>query len=219
MNTCLYCGDGVANNKKFCDQSHAAKYNNSKRGNPNQLRCVSCGTILSAYDVSCSDGYCSVECLFDREVKQTQIEYDYTSMSSKQKGDIGEYTVVVEALRRGYTVCTTVGDNARYDIVIDTGLSLDRVQVKAICDSDGDSFTVPFTTNSYDSETGLLGTLVYTYTSADIDYILAVTINDGMIYKIPSTYVDGVTRAITLRKVPTSNNQRKKINWAHRFRW
>ena len=51
-------------------------------------------------------------------------------MKTKQKGLLSEQVVICELLRRDYTVLTTIGDNARYDLVLDYKGTLLKVQVK-----------------------------------------------------------------------------------------
>ena len=51
-------------------------------------------------------------------------------MNSKSKGNIGEIKVASEFIKWGCIVSFPFGDNARYDLIIDDGDSLKRVQVK-----------------------------------------------------------------------------------------
>lgn len=48
---------------------------------------------------------------------------------SKQ-GDIGEAKAIYEYTRLGFTVCRTLFDSAKYDLVVDDGENLLKVQVK-----------------------------------------------------------------------------------------
>lgn len=51
-------------------------------------------------------------------------------MNSKSKGNLGEIKVASEFIKWGCTVSFPFGDNARYDLIIDDGDNLKRVQVK-----------------------------------------------------------------------------------------
>lgn len=51
-------------------------------------------------------------------------------MNSKSKGNLGEIKVASEFIKWGCTVSFPFGDNARYDLIVDDGDSLKRVQVK-----------------------------------------------------------------------------------------
>lgn len=50
--------------------------------------------------------------------------------NSKATGEISEVAVVLQLMRAGYDVSRPFGDNARYDLMIDDGARLLRVQVK-----------------------------------------------------------------------------------------
>ena len=50
-------------------------------------------------------------------------------MNSKSKGNLGEIKVASEFIKWGCTVSFPFGDNARYDLIIDDGNNLKRVQV------------------------------------------------------------------------------------------
>lgn len=51
-------------------------------------------------------------------------------MTPKQKGELSEQHVIVRCMELGYTVSKPVGDSARYDLIVDDGSSLKRMQVK-----------------------------------------------------------------------------------------
>lgn len=51
-------------------------------------------------------------------------------INSKLKGSIGEYAVTMEFLKMGFTVSHPYGDNARYDLIVDDGKKLYKVQIK-----------------------------------------------------------------------------------------
>ena len=51
-------------------------------------------------------------------------------MNTKHKGDLAEQAVIFKALSQGWEVLIPVGDRLSYDIVIDTGGKLLKLQVK-----------------------------------------------------------------------------------------
>jgi hypothetical protein len=51
-------------------------------------------------------------------------------MNTKQIGDISEVTVLAELIKRGYTASVPFGDNDPYDLIVDIGSELYRVQIK-----------------------------------------------------------------------------------------
>lgn len=53
-----------------------------------------------------------------------------SEFSSKQNGDIAEYRVIAELLRRGLNVLRPLGDRLPYDLAVEQNGSLIRIQVK-----------------------------------------------------------------------------------------
>nr|WP_293834336.1 group I intron-associated PD-(D/E)XK endonuclease [uncultured Arsenicibacter sp.] len=51
-------------------------------------------------------------------------------MLTKQKGDIAEQAVILQALKSGWGVCKPIGDRLPYDIILDIDRTLYRIQVK-----------------------------------------------------------------------------------------
>jgi hypothetical protein len=49
----------------------------------------------------------------------------------KQKGEAGEAIVIAKLLYEGYAVLKPIGDNQRYDVVIDRGKKFERAQIKS----------------------------------------------------------------------------------------
>lgn len=63
--------------------------------------------------------------------------YNYI-MNTKQIGEITEAVIVAELLKRGYSVSRPVGDNQRYDLLLDVDGSIYKVQCKtAKIENDG----------------------------------------------------------------------------------
>lgn len=115
-------------------------------------------------------------------------------------------------------MCNTVGDNARYDLIIDDG---EKLWSKVICClrlTEADTITVSIVQVRM-TKILKLGRKANIYDSSEIDYILAVTVYDGNIYKIPPEMLNGPIGSVKLRRTPTPHGQRKGVNWAHRYRW
>jgi hypothetical protein len=51
-------------------------------------------------------------------------------MNTKAVGEISEGIVIAELLKRGYSVSVPFGNNQRYDLILDDGHRLIKVQVK-----------------------------------------------------------------------------------------
>jgi hypothetical protein len=52
-------------------------------------------------------------------------------MQEKDTGTIGELAFSAEAMRRGYRIAQPFGDNCEYDLLLDAGQRLYRIQVKS----------------------------------------------------------------------------------------
>ena len=52
------------------------------------------------------------------------------SITTSEQGDIGEARAIYEFVKLGYVVSKPINDKAKYDLIIDTGDCLKRVQVK-----------------------------------------------------------------------------------------
>ena len=61
-------------------------------------------------------------------MQSTKLNFDMGD--TKLKGNISEMKVATALVEAGYTVSFPFGDNARYDLIIDTGTELKTVQVK-----------------------------------------------------------------------------------------
>ncbi|MEW6008842.1 MAG: group I intron-associated PD-(D/E)XK endonuclease [Candidatus Omnitrophota bacterium] len=52
-------------------------------------------------------------------------------MDTKLKADIAESAVIVQLLKRGFKVLKPIGDRLSYDLAVDAGSNLLRIQVKS----------------------------------------------------------------------------------------
>lgn len=123
---------------------------------------------------------------------------DYT----KSKGNITELTCLIGFMSMGFDCSIPYGDNSRYDIIVDVGDELLRVQCKSssnpikngIRDLDAFHFsTVTQTTNTKE-------TVRKRYDESQIDYF--ATAYDGKVYLIP---VSECSTSKTLRLKPPTN--------------
>lgn len=127
-------------------------------------------------------------------------------MNSKAKGNLGEIAVAHEFIKWGCTVSFPFGDNARYDLIIDDGKNLKKVQVKYTdCKSENNAWlcrcvsSKNHTTNKrLDDYTNDVDIIAY-YIS-EIDTCIMFTIKEL-----------GKRTSITVREIPTMNNQTKGV--------
>jgi PD-(D/E)XK endonuclease len=128
------------------------------------------------------------------------------------KGAIAEAAVTAAAVELGFVVLRPFPDGRRYDLVIDTGPRLLRVQCKwgrlkkAV-------IVVTLATCRYTPREGYVRTK---YTAEDIDGIAVYCHDLKRCFYLPIETVSGRT-GIHLRVGPAANNQEAAINFAEQF--
>src|SRR4051795_3359845 len=120
----------------------------------------------------------------------------------KQKGDTAELAVALDLRRRGYRVCFPYGEDCDYDLVVDRGDSLDRVQVK-YAESDGSAVHIRCRSHSLTN-----GKVRETkrYTAEMIDWIATYDVTTSTCYYVPASVLGSGRSLLTLRLVPARNN-------------
>src|SRR3954465_11096073 len=101
----------------------------------------------------------------------------------KLKGDTAELAVALELRRRGYRICFPDGEDSDYDLVVDRGDRLERVQVK-YTESDGCIVVVRCGSHSLTN-----GRVKQTkrYTAAMIDWLAVYDATTGVCYYVPAS--------------------------------
>ncbi|HEY4439510.1 MAG TPA: group I intron-associated PD-(D/E)XK endonuclease [Candidatus Elarobacter sp.] len=129
---------------------------------------------------------------------------------TKRIGDISELRVAAALAEAGYAVSKPLGESQRYDLIIDDGERLQRVQVKTgrirggviaynCCSTHGHRRTV-VTTRPY---------------TGQIDLLAVFCADNGKVYVLPEAEI---TRSKShLRLVPPRNNMVKTIRWASQY--
>jgi PD-(D/E)XK nuclease superfamily protein len=110
-------------------------------------------------------------------------------MNTKQQGDVGVAMAIAYYTKTGYGVSTPLTDNLRYDLIVDDGTSLQRVQVKT-------TFYVPATTTSYEVNFKTSGgnqswNRIRKNISEDETELVFVYCGDGTMYQFPAKVVAG----------------------------
>jgi len=139
---------------------------------------------------------------------ETSREPERVKRDTKSIGDRSEAIVLAELVKRGYLVSIPFGENQRYDLIIDDGTRLSRVQVK----------------------TGRLrgGVIVYNCSSShahrggaarpyfgEIEYLAVYCPDTKKVYMLPEQELTATNAH--LRLLPTRNNMVKTIRWASEF--
>jgi hypothetical protein len=110
-------------------------------------------------------------------------------MNTKQQGDVGVAMAIAYYTKAGYGVSTPLTDNLRYDLIVDDGTGLQRVQVKT-------TFYVPTTTTSYEVNFKTSGgnqswNKIRKNISEDETELVFVYCGDGAMYEFPAKVVAG----------------------------
>ena len=106
----------------------------------------------------------------------------------KQQGDTTELRFMLLNQELGYTISKPFGDNAKYDLIVDTDIELQRIQVKSTrrkeTSSGMDCYNC-LVCSGADSK--------QKYSDKDIDYIAIYVIPENAWYKIPVKDIKGKT--------------------------
>lgn len=130
-------------------------------------------------------------------------------MGPNQKGAIAEMAVAAEAAKHGLEVLWPLTEHMRYDLAIDLGGEIVRVQCKW-ARTDGDVVMVNLTTNHL---TPLAGYKRSKYSPEEIDVVIAYCLEVDKCYVLPVELVQGRS-SFHLRLTPTRNKQRAAVNSA-----
>lgn len=98
-----------------------------------------------------------------------------------KQGDIGEARAIYEYTKLGFSVSRTLFDSSKYDLIIDTGEGLERVQVKTTSFKERSGYySVNLKTSGGSSSKGT----IRNRTDGDYDYLFVLT-GDGNCWSIP----------------------------------
>ena len=100
---------------------------------------------------------------------------------SKEQGNLGVTRAIYEYSKLGYHVSIPMGDCQKYDLIIDDGTCLKKVQVKTSRKKDGISYMVSLESNGWKNGK-------YTHNPIDTARfdILFVLVEDGSCWSIPA---------------------------------
>ena len=128
-------------------------------------------------------------------------------LTTNQKGLIAETAIAFKAARLGLGVARPL-DDEKYDLILDLGVRLLRVQCKWAVRR-GDVVVVRCRT----CRRGPEGFIHRGYKPGEIDAIAAYFAERDQCYLLPTSMSVG-RAADQLRLAPTRNNQRARIHWA-----
>ena len=125
-------------------------------------------------------------------------------LTSKEKGNLTELQCLVAFYKLGYKVSIPYGENCRYDMIVDTGKHLLRVQCKTSKFVSEECFSFACRSTRVNSQ----GCYEQRYTKDEIDYFC--TYWDNQCYLIPVEECGKGDKC--LRIAPTKNGQIKNVN-------
>jgi hypothetical protein len=125
------------------------------------------------------------------------------------KGNVAELAIAAEASKLELDVLKPLTEHARYDLVLDIGGTLYRVQCKWANCKDGVIRVRLY--SSYHSPTR--GYVNSKYAASEVDLVAVYCGDNDRCYLIPAELFDG-RAALYLRVAETKNNQRAALNWA-----
>lgn len=132
-------------------------------------------------------------------------------MTTHQKGYIGEHIAKLRFIEAGWNVAKPEIED-RYDLIVDDGTKLYRVQVKYVDHFVGDALTVDLRKecrNNGDKKR---------YTTDEIDAVVIYAPKTGKIYWIPGDVFENKS-SISFRLEPTKNNQVSRVRFLKDFEW
>ena len=135
-------------------------------------------------------------------------ELVFVTMLPTQKGSIAEAGIALEAVKLGFEVLFPQGEGRRYDLVVDTGPRLLRVQCKW-----GNLRESCVMTRISTSRCTPAGHVRTTYTCDEIEGFGIYCAENRQCYWLPIADFAGQTY-VHLRLSPARNNQRQLVRWA-----
>lgn len=124
------------------------------------------------------------------------------------QGAIAEAAITLAALRLGFVVSRPVSDGHRYDLIVDTGTRLWRVQCKS---SRADGGTIIVRNRAVRMTAA--GQVVTRYGPDDVDAIVGYSARHDLCVALPIAEIAHAD-TITLRLTPARNGQRAGVRYA-----
>jgi hypothetical protein len=130
---------------------------------------------------------------------------------SLYKGNSSEAIVLAAYIQAGFLVSLPFGGGAAYDLLVDSGARLIKVQVKTGKLGCG---CVMYQARRH---RGSKYNTFSCYTAGEVDVFTIWCPANQQLYVVPTA--DSLTAEVRLRIVDTQNFQEKKIKWAKNYTW
>ena len=135
-------------------------------------------------------------------------------MDTKLKADIAESAVLTELLKRGFKVLRPVGDRLPYDLALDLGNRMCRLQVKAAW---FDRSKGLYAVDARRTKTNRRVMVRARYESSDFDFAVLYLEDSRVFYVMPAAVFNSYSSTISL--VESEKRQRKPRSAEYRERW
>lgn len=132
-------------------------------------------------------------------------------MSTIEVGNISESLVLAAYINEGFDVSVPFGNGCPYDLIVDTGRQLIKVQVKTGWQSNG-CLLYKCQRRVKDSNQNCMRR----YREGEVDFFAIYFPVTNSIYVVPLAEAGRYGR---LRVAPVMNGQQKLIRWASDFSW
>lgn len=131
-------------------------------------------------------------------------------MNSKTKGNISEAIILAHLLKSGHSISIPFGNNSRYDLILDDGAHLLRVQCKTATYKNGCVvFSIASVNGFNGKKTNYVGT---------IDLFIVYCPQLDSIYKIPIQEAPTKSSMVLRVDAPKLNTNTKSIKWASKYK-
>lgn len=127
------------------------------------------------------------------------------------KGNSSEAIVLTAYIQAGFIVSLPFGGGAAYDLIVDTGVRLIKIQVKTGRLEDG------YVIYQAKRHRGSKSNAFTCYTEEDVDIFTVWCPNNREIYAVPVAM--SLLNHPRLRIVRARNSQEKNIRWARDYTW
>jgi hypothetical protein len=131
--------------------------------------------------------------------------------NTKTKGNYSEMVIASKFLEYGFYVSFPFGDNAPYDLIVDNGVKLFKVQCKTAFRQKDNQLEVKF-----ERRVGSKRNKSQSYQDLDIDFICAYSLEYKKVFLLDLKEFKNVN-SVCLRVTPPLNNMKKGINFAEDY--
>ncbi len=135
-------------------------------------------------------------------------------MDTKLKADIAELAVTQELLRRGFKVLKPIGDRLAYDLAVDVGEKLIRLQVKAAWFNEKKKM---YLVDNRRTRTNRRFMKRMRYSREDFDYAILVNLETKAFYVMPVEIF--ISYASSIAIVDGKTRQRRPKSSMYKDRW